>query len=157
MPATISEQSVKTLEVVREQNIAAPLEIVWECILEQMGPLNENPDGAPLPMVIEPWPGGRWFRDLGNNTGHFWGVVQSIKPPSLLEIHGPLFMSAPVVSHVLYRLSSENGITQVKFSHRALGQIDPRLLDGVQVNRGWGSLLARIARVSEMKSQEKRS
>jgi uncharacterized protein YndB with AHSA1/START domain len=156
MPASIIEQSAQALEVVREEEIAAPLDIVWECILEQMGPLNENADGAPLPMVIEPWPGGRWFRDLGDNTGHYWGVVQSIKPPSLLEIHGPLFMSAPAISHVLYRLSSESGITRIRFSHRAIGQIDPQLLDGTQVNRGWGSLLSRIARASEMKRQEKK-
>ena len=41
-------------------------------------------------MKIEPWPGGRWYRDLGNNAGHLWGHVQVIKPPTLLEICGPL-------------------------------------------------------------------
>ena len=46
-------------------------------------------------MKLEPWPGGRWFRDLGNDNGHFWGLVQAIKRPTLLEITGPLFMSAP--------------------------------------------------------------
>ena len=50
-------------------------------------------------MKIEAWPGGRWFRALGNNTGHLWDHVQSIKPPKLLEIHGPLFMSTPAISH----------------------------------------------------------
>ena len=48
-----------------------------------------------MPMNIEPWPGGRWFRDLGNNNGHFWGNVQAIKRPTLLEITGPLFASLP--------------------------------------------------------------
>src|SRR5690242_11946340 len=101
MPTSISEQTIQTLEVIKDEQIAAPIDLVFETILEQMGPLNETPDGTPLPMKLEPWPGGRWFRDLGNNTGHFWGHVQSIKPPTLLEIHGPLFMSAPAVSHVL--------------------------------------------------------
>jgi uncharacterized protein YndB with AHSA1/START domain len=156
MPASVTEQVVQTLEVVREENIAAPIDIVWECILEQMGPLNESPDGTPLPMVIEPWPGGRWFRDLGNNTGHYWGAVQSIKPPTLLEIHGPLFMSAPAISHVLYRISSENGLTRVNFSHRAVGQLDPKLLDGVAVNRGWGNLLSRISQTAKTKVQKEK-
>lgn len=155
MPASISEQTVQTLEVVRDEQIAAPLDIVWECILEQMGPASETPDGTVMPMVLEPWPGGRWFRDLGNNTGHYWGAVQSIKPPTLLEIQGPLFMSAPAISHVLYRLSSEDGMTRVKFSHRAVGQIDPQLLDGVNVNRGWQSLLSRISKAAESRSKEK--
>ncbi len=48
-----------------------------------------------MPMKIEPWPGGRWYRDLGDNNGHFWGHVQAIKRPTLLEITGPLLASYP--------------------------------------------------------------
>ena len=69
------------------------LEASFAALLEQMGPANETPDGNPLPMKIEPWPGGRWYRDLGNDNGHHWGHVQAIKRPTLLEITGPLFMS----------------------------------------------------------------
>jgi uncharacterized protein YndB with AHSA1/START domain len=155
MPASLSEQAVQNLEVLKEEEIAAPIDIVWETILEQMGPQNQTGGGLPMPMVLEAWPGGRWFRDLGNNTGHFWGYVQSIKPPALLEIHGPLFMSAPVVSHVLYRLTFENGITRLNFSHRAVGQIAPEFLDGVRVNNGWGSLLSKIRTAAQSKVKEK--
>ena len=154
MSTTVSEQTIQTLEVVRDEEIAAPIEVVFETILEQMGPANETPDGTPLPMKIEPWPGGRWFRDLGNNTGHLWGHVQSIKPPTLLEIHGPLFMSSPAISHVLYRLTSERGATRLKFSHRAMGQIAPELLDGTRVNIGWTSIMARIRENAERKRKE---
>ena len=85
-----------------------------------------------MPMKLEAWPGGRWFRDLGNNTGHFWGVVHAIKPPSLLEICGPLFMSTPAVSNIQYRLTEENGVTRLRFVHRAMGWIDEPIpaLDG---------------------------
>ena len=41
--------------------------------------------GKPLPMVLEPHPGGRWYRELGGDNGHLWGFVQSIKRPVLLE------------------------------------------------------------------------
>jgi len=68
-------------------------------------------------------PGGRWYRDLGGNNGHFWGVVQAIKRPTLLEITGPLFMSYPVVSNVQYRLSEKDGGTLLTFNHTALGLI----------------------------------
>ena len=57
-------------------------------------------------MMLEPWPGGRWFRDLGNGNGHFWGQVQAIKAPALLEITGPLMMSFAVASNVQYRLKA---------------------------------------------------
>src|SRR5260370_41614545 len=88
-----------------------------------MGPGNEGHDGSPLPMVIEPWPGGRWYRDLGGNNGHFWGEVQAIKRPGLLEISGPLFMSAAVVSNLQYRLTEVNGGPLTVPPHNAIGLI----------------------------------
>jgi hypothetical protein len=144
MTSTLAENAVTTLEVVQNIEIAASIDIVFESLLEQMGPQNQTPDREPLPMVIEPWPGGRWFRDFGNNTGHLWGHVQSIKPSTLLEIHGPLFMSGPAINNVLYRLSEEAGVTRIQFSHHSVGRIPPRLLDGVDVNRGWANMLERI-------------
>jgi hypothetical protein len=155
MMASTSEETTSVLEILRDEEIAAPIGIVFETILEQIGALNETPDRVPLPMKIEPWPGGRWFRDLGNNTGHFWGHVQAIKPPTLLEICGPLFMSNPAVSNVQYRLTEENGITRVKFTHRAVGLIPPELRDGANVNKGWGSLLTRIREVAERKEKKR--
>jgi uncharacterized protein YndB with AHSA1/START domain len=140
MTATITEQTVHALEIVKEEEIAAPIDVVFETILEQMGPENEAPDTGPLPMTLEAWPGGRWYRDLGNGAGHFWGNVQAIKPPALLEIWGPLFMSYPAISNVQYRLTEENGITRLKFMHRAMGQIPHK----AQIEQGWDSLLARI-------------
>ena len=107
MANNVAEQVIQTLEIVKEEEIAAPIDIVFETILEQMGPYNETPE-KPMPMVLEAWPGGRWFRDLGNNSGHFWGHVQAIKSPTLLEICGPLFMSLPAISNVQYRLSEED-------------------------------------------------
>ena len=48
-----------------------------------------------MPMKLEAWPGGRWYRDLGDGNGHYWGTVQAIKRPTLLEFCGPLFASVP--------------------------------------------------------------
>lgn len=150
MAAGASEQTMQTLEVLQDELIAATIDIVFETILEQLGPLNETPDGTSLSMKLEPWPGGRWYRDLGNNTGHFWGHVQAIKPPKLLEICGPLFMSQPAVSNVQYRLSEENGLTRVKFIHRAAGMIPPEFTQGERsVNNGWGYFMKRIREAAE--------
>ena len=101
------EQEIQTLTISREIEIAAPIEIAFEAMLEEIGPGGEMPGGKPFPMVIEPWPGGRWYRDLGDNAGHLWGHVQVIKPPTLLELHGPMFMSFPGINHVQYRLNGE--------------------------------------------------
>jgi len=142
-----SEQAVTTLEVTKEEEIAAPIDVVFETLLEQIGPRNEGGPGSPLPMKLEAWPGGRWYRDLGNNTGHLWGHVQVIKPPTLLEISGPLFMSYPAISHVQYRLTAEGPKTRLKFAHRAVGQSTPEQREGVV--KGWTSILAGIREAAE--------
>jgi uncharacterized protein YndB with AHSA1/START domain len=140
MAAIVREGVLQAFEIVREEKIAAPADIVFETILEQMGPLNSTPE-KPMPMVLEAWPGGRWYRDLGNNAGHFWGLVQAIKPPSLLEISGPLFMSTPAVSNLQYRLAEEGGVTTMRFVHRAMGWVGDAERG---VESGWNQLLGRI-------------
>lgn len=140
MAATVKEGVLEAFEIVKEEEIAAPIDIVFETILEQMGPLNSTPE-KPMPMVLEAWPGGRWYRDLGNKTGHFWGTVQAIKPSSLLEISGPLFMSNPAVSNLQYRLTEENGVTRMRFVHRAMGWVGEHERG---VDEGWAQLIGRI-------------
>jgi uncharacterized protein YndB with AHSA1/START domain len=152
MAATVTEQAVHALEIVKEEQIAAPIDMVFDTVLEQMGPENEAPDTGPMPMKLEAWPGGRWFRDLGNGAGHFWGNVQAIKPPTLLEICGPLFMSYPAMSNLQYRLAEENGVTRLRFVHRAMGQIP----HDVRVEQGWEHMLGRIREKIRL-TAEKRS
>lgn len=139
MVATAGDETIRTLNVRLERDIAAPLEIVWECVLEELGPAGQMPDGTPFPKTLEPWPGGRWFRDLGDNAGHLWGHVQVIKPPTLLELCGPLFMSYPAVSHVQYRLTTDGKRTKISMSHRAIGLLLDEHRTGV--TQGWGHML----------------
>ena len=153
MMATSPEQEIRTLEIVKEQEIAASIDIVFETILEELGPYGQAPDGTSLSMKIEPWPGGRWYRDLGKDAGHFWGHVQAIKPPTLLEICGPLFMSFPVVSNVQYRLTEESGLTRLKLVHRAMGLIPSELTDGPRgMDTGWTFILSKIREGAERRS-----
>ncbi len=122
--------------------IAAPLQVVYESVLEILGPSASMPDGTAMPMQFEPRPGGRWFRDLGDDAGHLWGHVQVIKPPKLIEICGPLFMSYPAMSHVQYRLVEEGDGTTLTFCHRAIGELDPKHVEGANV--GWDHQLKMI-------------
>jgi uncharacterized protein YndB with AHSA1/START domain len=140
-----------TLSVTKETIVKAPISVTFEALLEQLGTENETPDGKAMPMKIEPWPGGRWFRDLGENNGHFWGSVQAINRPTLLEICGPLFMSYPAVSNVQYRLSEVDGGTLIKFHHQAMGMIQDDHRQ--RVGTGWGFILAQAAKRAESKSK----
>jgi len=98
-------------------------------------------------MKLEAWPGGRWFRDLGDRNGHLWGYVQAIKRPTLLEFNGPLFMSYPVAANVQYRLSPVEGGTLIKFHHKALGWIEDEHRRGVTT--GWAAVHERVRKAAE--------
>ena len=134
------------LEVNQEIRVRASLETTFAALLEQIGPENESPERK-MPMKLEAWPGGRWFRDLGNGDGHLWGHVQAIKRPTLLEITGPLFMSYAVVSNLQYRLSDQNGETVIKFHHKAFGVIQDDHRRGVSM--GWTHINQKIKERAE--------
>ena len=147
MIATVPTMEKMTLSIKEEIRVQAPIEVTFATLLEQLGPFNETMEGQTMHMKIEAWPGGRWYRDLGDGNGHFWGNVQAIKRPTLLEISGPLFMSYPVVSNVQYRLSEVDGGTLIKFQHTALGLIEDAHREGV--GKGWGHMHANLRKRAE--------
>lgn len=137
------------LNINMETRVQASLEKTFAALLEQLGPGADTPEGKPLPMKLEAWPGGRWFRDLGDGDGHLWGHVQAIKRPTLLEIYGPLFMSYAVISNVQYRLSEIEGGTLIAFHHFALGAIPDDYRQNI--NKGWTYISNRIRERAEGK------
>ena len=134
-----------SINITEEIRVREPLAATFAALLEEIGPSNEGQGGVPMPMTLEPWPGGRWFRDLGDNNGHLWGHVQAIKRPTLLEITGPLMMSFAVASNVQYRLKEVDGGTLITLRHTALGLFPP---DGYReaLGQGWSLLFDRIRR-----------
>jgi uncharacterized protein YndB with AHSA1/START domain len=136
-----------TLNISIDTHVKAGIEATFAAVLDQVGPLNETPEGVLLKMKLEAWPGGRWYRDLGDGNGHYWATVQAIKRPTLLEMCGPLFASYPLLSNVQYRLSEEKGGTLIKFRHTALGFIDEEHKKGV--GSGWTFMLENIRKRAE--------
>src|SRR5262249_50704413 len=110
-----------SLDITQETLVRSSIAATFAALLEELGPSNRGQHDVPMPMKLEAWPGGRWFRDLGDNNGHFWGHVQAIKKPTLLEISGPLMMSFAVSSNVQYRLKEVDGGTLITLRHTALG------------------------------------
>jgi len=139
----------ETFTIKEEIRVRASLEKTFASLLAEMGPRNQTPDGAPLPMILEARVGGRWFRDLGGDDGHLWGFVQSLKRPALLEIWGPLFMSTGATSNLMYRLTEADGGTLITFTHTVFGPLpeDHR----PQMGAGWSALHARVRAAAEAK------
>jgi uncharacterized protein YndB with AHSA1/START domain len=149
---TAERQALESFEVRKEVEIAAPIDVAFGAVLDELGPDAQMPGGKPFPMKFEAWPGGRWYRDLGDNSGHLWGHVQVIKPPTLLEICGPLMMSYPAINHLQYRLKAEGNLTRLQFLHRAVGSILPEHRTGMP--EGWKHWLERIRESAERKARK---
>lgn len=136
-----------TLDVVQHVEVKATPEKAFAAVLHRFGKGNTRPDGVSMQLNLEPSVGGRWYRDRGNGIGHLWGFVQVIKPPALLELSGPLFMSYPVNDHVEVKVEPGAGICKVSIRHRALGLIDPE--HRKNVGTGWTHMLSEVKKDCE--------
>ena len=124
-----------TLDTQQQIEVKAAIGDVFKAVLHRFGEGNTRPDGQ--------WPGGRWFRDLGNGTGHLWGHVQVVKAPVLLELSGPMFMSYPALNHVEVKLLEISGGTKVTLRHRALGFLDETHRQNI--GAGWKYMLDSVS------------
>ena len=115
---------------------------VFKSVLHRFGEGNTTPNGDSLNLQIEEFAGGRWFRDRGEGVQHLWGHVQVIKPPVLLELSGPLFMSYPALNHIEIKLEPAGETTRVTLRHRAVGMIEPSQREGF--GQGWHSMLDQV-------------
>lgn len=132
-----------TLDITQTIDIKADIGDVYRTVLHRLGEGITNGQGEPMNMHLEEWAGGRWFRDRGNGVVHLWGHVQVLKPPVLLELSGPLFMSYPAINHIEVKLEQQTGGTHVELRHRAVGMIDPAHRQGV--GTGWKLILEGVA------------
>jgi uncharacterized protein YndB with AHSA1/START domain len=149
MAPTIPNIDELTVRVNKEINVEASLDNTFDALIEQIGAHNEGPDDTPMPMTIEAWPGGRWFRDLGDGNGHNWGHVQAIKRPTLLEISGPMFMSYAAAANIQYRLAASADGTVLSMQFSALGLIPDEHRVGME--GGWMHLINRVKAAAEQK------
>ena len=147
MTTTAHVSENQTFTITEEIRVRATLEQTFQSLIAHMGRLNETPEGMPLPKVLETYPGGRWYRDLGGENGHLWGFVQSIKRPVLLEIWGPLFMSTAATSNLQYRLSETSDGTLIKFTHTLVGPFPEEHRS--RLATGWTALHARVRKAAE--------
>ena len=59
MTTTAPVSETQTFTITEEIDVRASIEQTFQSLIAQMGRLNETPEGTPLPMVLEPRPGGR--------------------------------------------------------------------------------------------------
>lgn len=128
-----------TIDIEQHTDIDGSMEEVFKSALRNLGENNKREDGESMQMRLEEFAGGRWYRDRGEGIQHLWGHVQVIKPPTLIEISGPMFMSYPAINHLELKLVENDGRTTITLRHRAIGMIDPEHREGVK--EGWKEFL----------------
>src|SRR4029078_11096397 len=131
-----------TLDIEQHVEVKADIGDVFKGVLHRLGEGSTHPNGESMQMILEECQGEGWFRDRGNGIGHLWGHVRVIKPPVLLELSGPMFMSYPALNHVELRLEHISGGNKVILRHRAVGLIDAAHREGI--GKGWGHYLDNI-------------
>jgi uncharacterized protein YndB with AHSA1/START domain len=151
MPAVAPALEGLSLDITQEIHVRSSLEATFKALLDELGPANRGHNEAPMPMTLEARPGGRWFRDLGDDNGHLWGHVQAIKQPTLLEISGPLMMSFAVANNVQYRLTPKDGGTVLTLHHTALGLFPEGYRDAL--SQGFPLIMNRVKQRAEASAQ----
>ncbi|MGA2341381.1 MAG: SRPBCC domain-containing protein [Terracidiphilus sp.] len=119
---TVPDLESLSFKIEQEIRVRASLEVTFAALLDQLASGFEKDDGTSMPFKLEAWPGGRWFRDLGDR-------------PTLIEFSGPLMMSFPVANNVQYRLSEQDGETIIKFHHTGFGNVPEDFKKGMK--GGW--------------------
>jgi hypothetical protein len=67
----MADMTLDITEEMRESARRSPM--TFAALLDELGPENRGMEERPMPMVLEAWPGGRWYRDLGDGNGHLLG------------------------------------------------------------------------------------
>jgi len=128
-----------TLDLVQTIDVNTNIDDAFKALLRRLGEANTAPNGESLNLILEPFAGGRWYRDRGEGVQHLWGHVQVIKAPALHELSGPMFMSYPAINHIEVKLEEAGAGTKVTLRHRAIGMISQEHREGVST--GWGHIL----------------
>src|SRR5262245_9978779 len=121
MAQAVKDDLLITIEQTIE--IKAGPEKVFEGLIRHLCDMEGEPGKPRLTLKLERKPGGRWYRELGNDSGHVWGFVQSIKPAALLEMFGPMMISSPVACHLIARLSPTPDGTKLVFKNEVFGPL----------------------------------
>jgi hypothetical protein len=122
MSAAITEQTVHPLEIVKAEEITAPIDVVFETILEPMGLGNEEPGTGPIPTKLEA-AGGAMVSRSRQQRGTLQGPHAADQSRQPCSRSAEPSLSYPALSNVQCRLAEEDGITRLRFTNKATEQI----------------------------------
>ncbi|MFI4897127.1 MAG: SRPBCC domain-containing protein [Phycisphaerales bacterium JB059] len=148
-----SAESVRTTRVESEIVIHADRERVFEAVLRETAAWfwPGKPDERHAPSVIEPWVGGRFWRDesaeRGEGAGELYATVATIRPPEMVRLVGDFASSHAYAGTVTIRLRETDGGTRVEVTHVCSGDVPEEKVR--EFEEGWRDELGNLKRYVE--------
>jgi len=133
------------IDIVQEIDIEAVPDRVFAALTGDIAAWWGHPylNSAATGLILEARPGGRfyeiWDGAGDGEQGALLAFVSAIQPPHRLELTGRLHMGV-VQGAADFRLEAHGDGTRLRFSHRAIGHVDPAVAAGLEA--GWTDLLA---------------
>jgi DNA-binding transcriptional ArsR family regulator len=129
------------VDVALDVVVAGSRHLVFESITERIGEWWGPPavDERATGVSLEPVVGGRFVEHWGESGGQLIATVVALEPDRLVRLTGS-FHFGLVLGDATFDLEDAGPGTLVRFSFRAMGAIDPAMLE--DIHSGWTSLVA---------------
>jgi uncharacterized protein YndB with AHSA1/START domain len=127
------------LDVRTEVTVEASRLRVWDALLRvgEWWPHRFRDEGQ---VALEPWVGGRFLEDWGDEGGAaLYGTVTEIAPGARLAVRGPMGIPGAVASVWVMELEDTGPHTRVRVAHTAVGEVDEETR--TSYGEGWGRVL----------------
>jgi len=123
MPDT---ESPIAFDIHAEVRIAAPVEIVWRSLVEDVGAWWPHSFSDEPRITMEPWVGGRFMEEWDGGSA-LYALVTHIVTGARLTISGPMGMRGARQYVKTYELAADGDGTLVTTTASMLGDIDDEL------------------------------
>jgi DNA-binding transcriptional ArsR family regulator len=135
------DSSRPLVDVALDVVIAGSRHAVFESITARIGQWWGPPamDARATGVSLEPGLGGRFVEHWGDTGGQMIATVTALEPDRHLRLTGP-FHFGLALADATFDLADAPGGTLLRFSFRAVGAIDPAVMEGIET--GWTTLVA---------------
>jgi DNA-binding transcriptional ArsR family regulator len=149
----VSTDGVRTIRVESEVVIHAARERVFEAILRETSHWfwPGEADRPHPPSVIEPWVGGRFWRDesaeYGEGAGDLYATIATIRAPEMVRMVGDFASQHAYAGTVTIQLRETTGGTRVGVTHVCSGDVPEEKVR--EFDEGWRDELGNLKRYVE--------
>lgn len=147
--ATLKEAGEARVAVIEEEiTVEADRDRVFTALTDDIGQWfwcgekNEQP-----PVKLEPWAGGRFYREWDGGASELYGIVELVSPGKALRLNGSIGGTRAIASLTTIKLEESDGATVVSMTHRMAGELAEE--DMVDYKAGWADELSSMKRYVE--------